>query len=346
RLQEKVKEGNLDPREQLVALEAQRKDYPNGIPQCGTDALRFALCSHKIQGEDISLSLSQVLGCRHFCNKMWQTLRFTLGVLNDSTTPVRTLEETTPLNSMERWICSRLYSTIVQCEQAFEAYELHIVTSALYSFWVHNLCDVYMEYVKPVLLKQNDRPEVLSNKDHISNLKQATSSVLYHCTSLSLALLSPFMPFITEELWQRLQPFRPEALAQTSLCLQLYPRSAHLAHWYFPEEEKDFLLVQDVIRITRFLRAQCGLTKEKPVMWVVCSPSQAQTLLRFGSAVRTLSRISSLQIYCPDQAGPLPSLHSTPPPTGCFIGVVDNTCQLHLHIEPRKAVVLGQDRKE
>uniref|UniRef100_A0A3B5L3G8 Valine--tRNA ligase, mitochondrial n=1 Tax=Xiphophorus couchianus TaxID=32473 RepID=A0A3B5L3G8_9TELE len=320
RLQEKVKEGNLDPREQLVAMKAQSKDYPNGIPQCGTDALRFALCSHKMQGEDISLSISEVLGFRHFCNKMWQTLRFTLGVVGDNITPVGTLEGTTPLNSMERWICSRLYSTIVECEQAFEAYELHIVTSALYSFWVHNLCDVYMEYVKPVLLKQNEGVEV-------------ASTVLYHCVSLSLALLSPFMPFITEELWQRLQPFRPGAMAQTSLCLQPYPRSTQLAHWYFPEEEKDFLLVQNVIRVARSLRAQCGLTKEKPVMWAVCSPSQAQTLLRFGSAVWTLSRILSLQIYCPDQDGHLPSIHSTPPPTGCLVAVVDHTCQLHLHIQ-------------
>uniref|UniRef100_A0A4W6DB77 Valine--tRNA ligase, mitochondrial n=1 Tax=Lates calcarifer TaxID=8187 RepID=A0A4W6DB77_LATCA len=207
RLQEKVTEGNLDPRERLVAMEAQRKDFPKGIPQCGTDALRFALCSHKMQGEDISLSISQVLSCRHFCNKMWQTLRFTLGVL----VPVG-IEHIL----MDRWICSRLYSTVLQCEQAFEAYELHTVTSALYSFWVHSLCDVYLEYVKPVLVQRDEEAEV-------------ASSVLYHCVSVSLALLTPFMPFITEELWQRLQPFRPGAAAHTtSLCLQPYPCSSQL----------------------------------------------------------------------------------------------------------------------
>uniref|UniRef100_A0A4W6DA42 Valine--tRNA ligase, mitochondrial n=1 Tax=Lates calcarifer TaxID=8187 RepID=A0A4W6DA42_LATCA len=212
RLQEKVTEGNLDPRERLVAMEAQRKDFPKGIPQCGTDALRFALCSHKMQGEDISLSISQVLSCRHFCNKMWQTLRFTLGVLGDNTAA------TTPLSSMDRWICSRLYSTVLQCEQAFEAYELHTVTSALYSFWVHSLCDVYLEYVKPVLVQRDEEAEV-----------QPATDVLYHCVSVSLALLTPFMPFITEELWQRLQPFRPGAAAHTtSLCLQPYPCSSQL----------------------------------------------------------------------------------------------------------------------
>ncbi|XP_032392086.1 valine--tRNA ligase, mitochondrial [Etheostoma spectabile] len=334
RLQEKVKEGNLDPREQLVAMEAQRKDFPTGIPQCGTDALRFALCSHKMQGEDISLSISQVLSCRYFCNKMWQALRFTLGVLGANTTPVATLEETCAVSSMERWICSRLYSTVVQCEQAFEAYELHTVTSALYSFWVHSLCDVYMECVKPVLVQQQDGGAVVqTNTEPSVRARQVASSVLYHCVSMSLALLSPFMPFITEELWQRLQPHGPGAAAPPSaLCLQPYPCSSQLAHWHFPEEERDFLLVQEVIRVARSLRSHCGMTKEKPAMWAVCSPGQAQILLHFGSAVRTLGRISSLHIHCPQRAD-LFSVHSTPPPEGSLIGVVDHTCQLHLHIQ-------------
>ncbi|XP_061521173.1 valine--tRNA ligase, mitochondrial [Phycodurus eques] len=329
RLQQKVKEGNLDPREQAIAMEAQRKDFPQGIPQCGTDALRFALCSHKIMGEDISLSISQVLNCRHFCNKVWQTLRFTLGVLGDNTTPVGTLEEVSHLSSMDQWICSRLYSTVAEIEKAFEDYELHTVTAALYSFWVHNLCDVYMESVKPVLQEQNEGTGVTQNN---SKVRPAASVVLYHCVSLSLALLSPIMPFLTEELWQRLQPFRTEAAAaQRSLCVQPYPRSSQLKHWHFPEEERDFLLVQEVIRVARSLRAQCGLTKEKPDMWVVCSHSQAQILLHFGSAVWTLSRVSRINIYCPERA--LATVSSTPPPRGCLVGVVDHTCQLHLPLQ-------------
>ncbi|XP_037549531.1 valine--tRNA ligase, mitochondrial [Nematolebias whitei] len=284
---------------------------------------------------DISLSVSQVLSFRHFCNKMWQTLRFTLGVLGDENAPpLGTIEETIPVGSMERWICSRLYSTVLQCEQAFEAYELQVVTSALHSFWVHSLCDVYIEYVKPVLLRKDAGAEVQADTDYSDASRQVTRTVLYHCVSLSLSLLSPFMPFITEELWQRLQPLRPGppgALTQTSLCLQPYPRSTHLAHWFFPEEEKDFLMVQEVIRVARSLQAQWGLIKEKPVMWAVCSPSQAQALLHFRSAVWTLGRISSLHLYCPDSPDWLPSVQSTPPPKDCVIGVVDHTCQLHLY---------------
>lgn len=350
RLQEKVKEGNLDPREQVVAMEAQRKDFPKGIPECGTDALRFALCAHRMQGEDISLSVSQVLSCRHFCNKMWQTLRFTLGVLGDNTATVEALPKVSPLSSMDRWICSRLYSTVLQCERAFEAYELHTVTSALYSFWVHNLCDIYMEYMKPLLNKQDNRAVLSTDTEHSGNVRQAAAAVLYHCVSVSLTLLSPLMPFITEELWQRLQPFAPEAAAHTSLCLQPYPRSSQMAHWHFAEEERDFLLVQEVIRVARSLRAQCGVTKAKPDMWAVCSPSQAQVLLRFGSAIQTLSRISSLQIYSSDRGNKPPSVHSTSPPKTSLIGVVDHTCQLHLHFQSgmdiRKQILQLSQRRD
>uniref|UniRef100_A0AAZ3PBK5 Valine--tRNA ligase, mitochondrial n=1 Tax=Oncorhynchus tshawytscha TaxID=74940 RepID=A0AAZ3PBK5_ONCTS len=184
-----------------VPYGVQRKDFPKGIPECGTDALRFALCSYKAQGEDISLSVSQVLSCRHFCNKMWQTVRFTLGVLED--------RGTSPLNSMDQWVCSRLYSTVLQCEQGFERYELHSVTAALHSFWLHSLCDIY-------LLGLIDT--------------QVVRAVLYHCVSVSLALLSPFMPFLTEELWQRLYLLKGEGgdSAGASLCLQPYPQSSQL----------------------------------------------------------------------------------------------------------------------
>ncbi|KAJ7991808.1 hypothetical protein DPEC_G00287710 [Dallia pectoralis] len=325
RLQEKVKEGNLDPRESLVAMEAQNKDFPKGIPECGTDALRFALCSYKAQGEDISLSVSQVLSCRHFCNKMWQTVRFTLGVLEDRGAELQTLEQTVPLSSIDRWVCSRLRSTVLQCEQGFNSYELHTVTAALHSFWLHSLCDIYLECIKP-LLTQPAGGGVASGRE--------SRNVLYHCVTVSLALLSPFMPFLTEELWQRLRPFRDPGGdgVTTSLCLQPYPQSAHLAHWHFPQEEADFSLVQEVVRVARSLRAKSGMTKEKPDMWAVCSPSQAQTLVRFGPVVQTLARTTSLHLHCPHGSGGDGS-SAPPPPEGSAVGVVDHTCQLHLRVQ-------------
>ncbi|KAG9279630.1 valine-tRNA ligase, mitochondrial [Astyanax mexicanus] len=332
RLQEKVTEGNLDPKEKAVAMEAQRKDFPNGIPECGTDALRFALCSYKAQGEkDISLSVSQVLSSRHFCNKMWQTVRFTLGVLQDLEAPLTPLPETFPVSRIDKWICSRLYSAVEQCERGFASYELHTVTSALHSFWLHSLCDVYLECIKPVLKQQATESEGERAVE-----KQVATAVLYHCVSTSLCLLSPFMPFLTEELWQRLQTADLMCnSAQTSVCVQPYPTSSQLAHWHFPQEEADFPLVQEVVRVARALRAQYHITKERPDMWAVCTPDQAQTLHSFRSAICVLGRVSNLHLYCPQEGSKsLPFHSSLPPPEGSpFCGVDDHSIQLHLDIQ-------------
>ncbi|KAJ8334950.1 hypothetical protein SKAU_G00405890 [Synaphobranchus kaupii] len=333
RLLEKVKEGNLDHRETDIAMEAQRRDFPRGIPECGTDALRFALCSHKLQGEDISLSVSQVLSSRHFCNKMWQTLRFSLSALGSSDRTLGTLAETSPLSSIDRWICSRLRGTVLQCERGFESYDLQAVTAALHTFWLHSLCDVYLECIKPVLGQQDGAPDSWGVAE-----RESVRGVLFHCVSVSLALFAPIMPFLTEELWQRLQahcpqPHRPDVPA-ASLCVQPYPQSSQLDHWHFPQEEADFPLIQEVVRVTRSLRAQCHLTKARPDLWVVCSPSQAQTLLLFSSAVLTLGRVSNLHLHCPPGLGHAPAaISAPPPPDGCVVGVVDHTCQLHLDIQ-------------
>uniref|UniRef100_A0A8C4ZSZ6 Valine--tRNA ligase, mitochondrial n=1 Tax=Gadus morhua TaxID=8049 RepID=A0A8C4ZSZ6_GADMO len=327
-LEEKVRGGNLDPGELTVAMEAQRRDFPGGIPECGTDALRFALCSHRAQGEDISLSVSQVLSYRRFCNKIWQTVRFTLGVLgvSVSTEPCPSAApQTRPLSSMDRWVCSRLHSTVLQCERGFEARELSAVTAAIHSFWVHSLCDVYM--VRQLADGGVGPGEALAGE------RQAARSVLYHCVSVPLALLAPFMPYLSEELWQRLHPLltRGAGGGSSSLCLQPFPRSSDLEHWHSPEEESHFLLVQEVVRVARSLRAQCGMTKERPDMWAVCSPAQEQTLLHFLPAVHTLSRVSTLHIHCP-QGGP-GARPSAPPPEGCIVGTVDHSCQLHLNVQ-------------
>uniref|UniRef100_A0A8C6WTZ7 Valine--tRNA ligase, mitochondrial n=1 Tax=Neogobius melanostomus TaxID=47308 RepID=A0A8C6WTZ7_9GOBI len=220
------------------------------FPPAVTGVIVILPCFCVSPGEDVNLSPSHVLSCRHFCNKMWQTVRFTLGVFPDAFLLLVLWVQVGPLGSMERWVLSRLYSTVLQCEQSFEAYELHSVTSALYTFWVNSLCDVYMV-----------------RQAYVAAPKGAVAcSVLFHCVSVSLALLSPFMPFITEELWQRLQLHHPpaSATAQPSLCLQPYPSSQSLARWHFPDEERDFLWVQDVVRVTRSLRAQSGVTKKKP----------------------------------------------------------------------------------
>ncbi|MBN3299897.1 SYVM protein, partial [Amia calva] len=322
-LQQKVTAGNLDPKETTVALEAQRHDFPSGIPECGTDALRFALCSYKAQGDDINLSVSQVLSTRHFCNKIWNAVKFTLGALGEDFTPLP-LTKVSVQGGVDRWQCSRLYSTVLQCDQGFQQFELHAVTAAVYSYWLHNLCDVYLECVKPVLSGDG-------------SAREAARQVLYHSVRQGLALLSPFMPYLSEELWHRLPPLAPQP---PSICLAPYPQPANLAHWHFPEEEANFLLVQEVVRVARSLRSQYRLTKERPDMWVQCSgPQQAAALEHFLSAVQTLSRVGALRLLLP--AGGDPS-----PPSGCAVGVVNDSCQIHMRIQVKAPPLSKSEEKQ
>jgi valyl-tRNA synthetase len=242
---------NLDPREIEKAKAGQRQDYPNGIPECGTDALRFALCAYTAQGRDINLDVLRVQGYRFFCNKLWNATKFALMYLGPEFQPRRGLvlelaaganiqnkqagfsplpvaaelnsdsgrrmlntclqaspflgggrptstdaeafaalaagpapcywsqrslsrwyhqlnamsakeraalppgqgiaaAEPAPLAQMDRWILSRLAAAAEACRSGFEAYNFPQATSALHNFWLYELCDVYLEYLKPI----------------------------------------------------------------------------------------------------------------------------------------------------------------------------------------------------
>ncbi|CAG5125802.1 unnamed protein product, partial [Candidula unifasciata] len=187
----------------------QKADYPNGIPECGVDALRFALVSYTAQGRDINLDVLRVQGYRFFCNKLWNATKFSLAALGDSFRPYPTLQVTGKESLMDQWILSRLSQAIRLCNQGIEAFDFPICTTAIYNFWLYELCDWYLEYLKPVLNGSNEEAKVISQ------------NILFTCLDEGLKLLHPMMPFVTEELFQRL-PRRSEK-APPSICVTPYP---------------------------------------------------------------------------------------------------------------------------
>ncbi|MGH0145003.1 UNVERIFIED_CONTAM: hypothetical protein FKN15_046310 [Acipenser sinensis] len=179
-LHEKVQEGNLDPREISIALEGQcsyrcegereftlrfalcsyrcegEREFTLRFALCSYRCegereftLRFALCSYRSQGDDINLDVGQVVTARHFCNKIWNAVKFTLGALGDQFEPLP-LQEVSPASAVDRWVLSRLHHAAVECERGFEHYDFHAVTVAVHSFWLHSFCDVYLEVVRVV----------------------------------------------------------------------------------------------------------------------------------------------------------------------------------------------------
>lgn len=206
-------DSNLDPAEIEKAKTGQKQDYPNGIPECGTDAMRFALCAYMTQARDINLDIKRVQGYRFFCNKLWNATKFAL-MYFEAGEKYQVLEELSGNESkVDSWILSRLSRTIDVCNKSFQNYEFAIATQASYSFWLYDLCDNYLECLKPIFLSDNESEKSIARR------------VLYTCLDLGLRLLSPFMPFITEELFQRLPRSNEEI---PSICVAPFPGKSFL----------------------------------------------------------------------------------------------------------------------
>lgn len=142
-LHSQLLDSNLDPSEVDRAKQGQRQDYPDGIPECGTDALRFALCS-MCSGRDINLDILRVQGYRFFCNKIWNATRFALNYLaNDFQVPSdnRLIGNETP---MDLWMLSRLAAAVADVNKGFSSYDFPLITTSVYNVWLYELCDVYL----------------------------------------------------------------------------------------------------------------------------------------------------------------------------------------------------------
>ncbi|XP_019665124.1 valine--tRNA ligase, mitochondrial isoform X1 [Ailuropoda melanoleuca] len=323
-LEAKLRDGNLDSTELAIAAAAQRKDFPHGIPECGTDALRFALCSHGALGGDLHLSVSEVLSSRHFCNKIWNALRFILNALGEKFVPQPT-EELSPSSPMDTWILSRLAHTAWECERGFLARELSLITHALRRFWLHSLCDVYLEAVKPVLLHSPHAP--------------GPPQVLFSCADVGLRLLAPLMPFLAEELWQRL-PRRPGGRSAPSICVAPYPAARGLEHWRQPELEQRFSRVQEAVQALRALRATYQLTKARPRVLLQSSEPREQGLFEaFLEPLGTLGHCAAVGLLPPGVAAP----------SGWAQATLGDTTQVYMElqglVEPRAHLSLLAARR-
>ena len=188
-----------------------KKAYPSvaqfkeGFPEYGTDALRFALSSYSPQAKRIALSPKRIEGHRHFCNKIYNAVRYAMTYVDGMT-----LSEGLPHPKLllNRWILSRFGKAVTESTRGIDSFRLDDGSSALYHFFWNELCDWFLELSKPIL-NGNDEGEKLE-----------TQTVLAHVLEGSLRALHPYIPFVTEELWQRV-PNRADA--PVSVALAKYP---------------------------------------------------------------------------------------------------------------------------
>jgi valyl-tRNA synthetase len=198
---------------------ATRREFPNGLPAFGCDALRFTFAMLATGGRDIRFDLGRIEGYRNFCNKLWNAARYVLmnvsldmqrsGKKNDFDQTGKELILGTP----ERWILSRLQSTIRQVTEGIENYRFDRAAQALYDFTWNEYCDWYLEFSKPVL----------NNPASSEVAKQGVRHILVQVLETLLRLAHPIIPFITEEIWQQVAPLAGRQ--GKTIMLQPYPLS-------------------------------------------------------------------------------------------------------------------------
>jgi valyl-tRNA synthetase len=249
------------------------------IEQYGTDAFRFTLAAFAAQGRDIKLAEERIAGYRNFCNKVWNAARFTLMNL-DGFDPDGIRLEGLELSQGDKWILHRLNETARIVDETLESYRYNESAMALYQFTWSEFCDWYLELSKQDIY--NGTPE----------RKLATQYVLWYTLENLLRLLHPFMPFITEEIWQAL----PGVKSIPTIMQAAYPGACNQQS--FPEEAANMERIMEVISGIRNIRGEMEVPPSKQIAVILsCASEESRRLMKHNeSAIISLARVSDLAI--------------------------------------------------
>ena len=226
-----------------------RESFPDGITGYGTDALRFTFYSLASTGRDIKFDLGRTEGFRNFCNKIWNAARYVL--MNSENKQLIKSLDPEKLSISDRWIISRFERAVEQLELAMENYRLDISSQQLYEFIWNEYCDWYVELSKPTLWEEENNPKEA----------QATRYVLVSILEKSLRLLHPFMPFLTEEVWQKIAPLI--GVNKGSIMLESYP--TYDQKNTDEEAEKHIEWLKGVIIAIRNIRGEMDISPAKSI---------------------------------------------------------------------------------
>ncbi len=281
--------GMMQPQLRSKIERATRKQFPDGIPEFGTDALRFTFAALASTGRDIRFDLNRVEGYRNFCNKLWNAARYVLMNVDADNTVPAALKADTTLSLPDRWIRSRMGRTISAVQGHFETYRFDLAAKALYEFTWNEYCDWYLELSKPAL--QDGSPEQAATRHTLATVLEAL-----------LRSLHPIVPFITEEIWSKVGPITGATGA--SIMLQSFPAVAD-----FPIDEQaeiELAWLQAFILGVRQIRGEMDIApnRELPILLQNLSENDQYLLAAHDNRLMQLARIESIKILEGDEEPP------------------------------------------
>jgi valyl-tRNA synthetase len=273
--------GLMNPSQAESIERITRKHFPEGIPAFGADALRFTFASLASHGRDIKFDMQRCEGYRNFCNKLWNATRYVLmncreevaGSVTDSDN-VQALAH----SDADRWIVSRLQAAETAIEQAFHDYRFDMAAREIYEFVWDEYCDWYVEFAK-VQLNSGNKPTRLATCHTLTRVLEAT-----------LRLAHPIIPFITEELWQKVAPLTGKRAE--SIMLQPYPASD--SSKMNDEATRRIVLLKEAINACRKLRGEMNLSPALKVP--LLAAGDRQMLAEFTPYLMALARLSAVEI--------------------------------------------------
>jgi valyl-tRNA synthetase len=256
---------------------ATRKEFPQGIPAFGADALRFTLCALASTSRDINFDLARLEGYRNFCNKLWNAARY---VLN---TPalLPELVEGSRSGFINSWIESELQKTILSVKENFDQYRFDLVAQKIYDFVWHEYCDWYLELTKPILQNPENSPE-----------KENTIFTLFSVLEKILRLIHPLMPFLSEEIWQLVA--KHLNLSGKTIMLEAYPLFD--ANKVDQKATEEVVWLKKNILAIRNIRGEMNISPQKTLFLILNqgTKSDREKVARNEIYFRSLARIEKI----------------------------------------------------